>query len=52
MPNFVALLCVKGGYRQGGLYTRLFMNRQVEITFMDKGLINVWDVSLVSDFVT
>ena len=52
VPNFVALPCVKGGYPQGGLYTApFFMDSQVENTFMDKQLINIWEVSLVSGFI-
>ena len=43
VPYFVALLCVKEGYPQGGLYTHPdpdpFMDHQVENTFMDEGLI-------------
>ena len=54
VPDFVALPCVKEGYPQGGLHTPLspFMDRQVKNTFMDEGLRNIRDVSLVSDFIT
>ena len=40
--NIVAFPCVKKGYPHGGLYTpSSFMDRQVENTFMDEGLINI-----------